>query len=252
MAYAGKSAAARATAAAKVLADSVVADSVEAAKAAEAKAASVKAAKAAAKLGAGVGRGVGSARAVVSAPTVISVLAPGVPDLDTLVAIGNVHGPYGLKGWVWIMSKTEPIANIFGYGPWFIEHAGVIKPAKLIESRAQGKGLVAQLDCSPTRDTAEALHGAVIWVPKSVLPALEEDEYYWSELIDMQVITEQSQLLGAVYAMMETGANDVIVVRACEGSIDGEERLLPWLPGRVVRFVDRVQKRITVDWDPDF
>ncbi len=68
----------------------------------------------------------------------------------------------------------------------------------------------------------------------------------------MLVVTEQDDVLGRVHAMMETGANDVIIVRACEGSMDDQERLLPWLPGRVVRFVDRNQRRIRVDWDPTF
>lgn len=175
-----------------------------------------------------------------------------LPDRDSLVEIGHVHTPYGIKGWVWIMSKTEPIANIFQYGPWYVEQGGVMKQTELAVSRPQGKGLVAQFAGANDREAAERLHGATIWVPKAALPPLEDDEYYWTELIDMQVITEQSVLLGTVHAMMETGANDVIVVRACEGSIDDQERLLPWLPGSVIRFVDRMQKRITVDWDPSF
>lgn len=175
-----------------------------------------------------------------------------VPDRESLIQIGHVHTAYGIKGWVWVMSRTEPIANIFEYGPWYLDRAGTLSAVELAGKRAQGKGLVAQFAGCEDRNAADLLVGAGIWVPKSSLPSLDEDEYYWSELIDMQVITEQGVLLGQVHAMMETGANDVIVVRACEGSIDAEERLLPWLPGRVIRFVDRNQRRITVDWDPDF
>lgn len=175
-----------------------------------------------------------------------------IPDRESLVQVGHVHTPYGIKGWVWVMSRTEPIANIFDYGPWFVERGGVWQAVELNAGRAQGKGLVAHFAGCDDRNGAEALHGSTIWVPKTSLPTLDEDDYFWSELIDMQVITEQNVLLGRVQAMMETGANDVIVVRACEGSVDAEERLLPWLPGRVIRFVDRVQKRITVDWDPSY
>lgn len=175
-----------------------------------------------------------------------------VPDRESLVQVGHVHTPYGIKGMVWVMSRTEPIANIFDYTPWFLERNGVFAPVTLKAGRAQGKGLVAQFDGCDDRNAAELMNGSTIWVPQSSLPVLDEDDYFWSELIDMQVITEQNVLLGRVHALMETGANDVIVVRACDGSVDGEERLLPWLPGRVIRFVDRERKRITVDWDPSY
>jgi len=179
-------------------------------------------------------------------------VTPAVPDRADLIQVGHVHTAYGIKGWVWVMSRTEPIANIFSYAPWYLERAGVLSEVRLAGQRPQGKGLVAQFAGCDDRNAADSWLGATIWVPRSALPTLEEDEYYWSELIDMQVITEQGLLLGQVHAMMETGANDVIVVRACEGSVDREERLLPWLPGRVVRFVDRVNRRITVDWQPDY
>lgn len=178
--------------------------------------------------------------------------AVAIPDRESLVQIGHVHTPYGIKGWVWVMSRTEPIANIFEYGPWFLERGGLFEAVELKARREQGKGLVAQFANCDDRNAAERLNGSAIWVPKSSLPALDDDDYFWSELIDMQVITEQNVLLGRIHALMETGANDVIVVRACDGSVDGEERLLPWLPGRVIRFVDRERKRVTVDWDPSY
>ncbi|REH37654.1 16S rRNA processing protein RimM [Paraperlucidibaca baekdonensis] len=175
-----------------------------------------------------------------------------VPDRESLIQVGHVHTAYGIKGWVWVMSRTDPIANIFSYGPWYLDRGGVLTEVDVLSSRPQAKGLVAHLAHCPDRNAADALFGAGIWVPKAALPTLEDDEYYWSELIDMTVVTEQDVLLGRIHAMMETGANDVIVVRACEGSLDDQERLLPWLPGRVVRFVDRNQRRVRVDWDPTF
>lgn len=175
-----------------------------------------------------------------------------MPDRDSLIEVGHIHTPYGIKGWVWVVSHTQPMTNVFNYGPWYLHQNDQFTAVKVQAHRPQGKGIVALLDVCPDRTAAEALRGTKIWVPKSSLPSLEPDEYYWSELIDMQVITERQELLGTIHAMMETGANDVIVVRPCEGSIDSQERLLPWLPGRVVRFVDRVQRRITVDWDPSY
>ena len=68
----------------------------------------------------------------------------------------------------------------------------------------------------------------------------------------MWVWTMDGQLLGRVDSMMETGANDVLVVKPATGSIDKTERLIPWLPEQVVKSVDIANQRITVDWDIDF
>lgn len=175
-----------------------------------------------------------------------------VPDRSELVQVGHVHGAHGIQGWVQVMSRTEPMTNIFGYGPWFLDLPQGLTPVQLQGQRPQGKGLVAKLSLCTDRNAAERLAGAPILVPRSALPALAEDEYFWADLMGMQVVTEQGVLLGELQAMMETGANDVIVVRPCAGSIDAQERLLPWLMRRVVRFVDRERRVITVDWDPSY
>jgi len=149
------------------------------------------------------------------------------------------------------MSRTEPIANIFSYGPWYLDRAGTLAKVVLVDHRAQGKGLVAQFAGCEDRNSADLMIGATIWVPKSALQTLAADEYFWSDLIGMRVVTEQGVLLGCVDDMMETGANDVIVLKACDGSVDDQERLLPWVD-QVVLKVDREAKCITVDWDPEF
>jgi len=174
-----------------------------------------------------------------------------LPSRADLIQVGHVHTAYGIKGWVWIMSRTEPIANIFAYGPWYLDRAGTLSQATLADHRAQGKGLVAQFAGCEDRNAADLLIGATIWVPKSVLQAQADDEYLWSDLIGLRVITQQGVLLGKVDDMMETGANDVIVVAACDGSVDAQERLLPWIDP-VVLDVDLDARCITVDWDPEY
>ena len=174
-----------------------------------------------------------------------------LPSRDDLIQVGHVHTAYGIKGWVWVMSRTEPIANIFSYGPWYLDRAGTLAKVVLVDHRAQGKGLVAQFAGCEDRNSADLMIGATIWVPKSALQTLAADEYFWSDLIGMRVVTEQGVLLGCVDDMMETGANDVIVLKACDGSVDDQERLLPWV-NQVVLKVDREAKCITVDWDPEF
>lgn len=169
-----------------------------------------------------------------------------------LLAMGHISTAYGLKGWVWVHARTDPISNIFGYQPWYLKTREGFRPVKVLEWRPQGKGLVAQLDLAPDRTAAEALKNLEIWVPKSALPELEEGDYYWSDLVDLEVRTEAGLVLGVVDGLMETGSNDVVVVKAAKGSIDGRERVIPWLPGTVVKKVDLVGRLITVDWDPEF
>jgi 16S rRNA processing protein RimM len=174
-----------------------------------------------------------------------------LPSRDDLIQVGHVHTAYGIKGWVWVMSRTEPIANIFSYGPWYLDRAGTLAKVVLVDHRAQGKGLVAQFAGCEDRNSADLMIGATIWVPKSALKTQSDNEYFWSDLMGMRVVNEQGVLLGCVDDMMETGANDVIVLKACDGSVDDQERLLPWV-NQVVLKVDREAKCITVDWDPEF
>jgi len=174
-----------------------------------------------------------------------------LPSRDDLIQVGHVHTAYGIKGWVWVMSRTDPITNVFSYGPWYLDRSGTLAPVELAGHRVQGKGLIAQFAGCEDRNAADLLVGATIWVPKSALQTQADDEYFWSDLIGMRVVTEQGVLLGCVDDMMETGANDVIVVQGCEGSIDQQERLLPWVD-QVVIAIDREAKCITVDWDPTF
>ena len=147
------------------------------------------------------------------------------------LVIGRITGCYGIKGWVRIHSYTEPMEN-------FLEFSGF-------------KGLVAHIRGVDDRDLAESFQGLEVSVASNALPELEEGDYYWHQLQGLQVWchTDNGQvLLGAVDYLIETGANDVLVVKPCEGSIDQRERLIPWLPGTTVRQVDEESGRIEVDW----
>ena len=174
------------------------------------------------------------------------------PSAASLIATGHVSTAFGIKGWVWVHALTDPVSNIFGYQPWYLKTRDGFRPVKVLEWRTQGKGVVARLDLAPDRNAAEALKNAEIWVPKDALPELEEDDYYWSDLIGLEVRTEAGQILGVVDGLMETGSNDVVVVKAVTGSMDDRERVIPWLPGSVVKNVDLAGRVITVDWDPGF
>ena len=161
------------------------------------------------------------------------------------VVLGTIAGPHGTCGWVRIHSSTEPPENILRYTPWHVERNGRWSPVGVAEGRMQGRGVIARLDDCHDRDEALRYRGCEIAVEHSRLPELEDGGFYWADLVGLRVATTGGVDLGEVERMMETGANDVMVVR-------GElERLIPYLPGTVVQSVDVERGAIVVDWHPD-
>lgn len=171
---------------------------------------------------------------------------------DVLV-VGKVVGVYGIKGWVKVHSLTDPIKNIFDYQPWYLKTDKGWIAVEITAGRPQGKGLVAQFDGETDRNQAlERYVGCEIATPRGVLPKLEQDDYYWSDLIGLRVRTVSGADLGTVASMMETGANDVMIVRGDSNSLDRQERIVPWVLDRFVKEVDRTAGYLVVDWDPEF
>ena len=145
-----------------------------------------------------------------------------------------------------MFSFTDPRENILNYSPWLIKKGSETRSVNVLDGQLQGKTLVAQLDGIDDRDQAAALMGWSIFISHSQLPNAAAGEYYWSDLIGLKVETVQGIQLGVVENMLETGANDVIVVQ-------GErERAIPFLQGRTVIEIDLDAGRMVVDWDPEF
>ncbi|MGI6408699.1 MAG: ribosome maturation factor RimM [Gammaproteobacteria bacterium] len=170
---------------------------------------------------------------------------------DELIVMGKIGAVHGVRGEVKIHSFTDPTENLFDYPVWHLRRDGVTKQVKLASARSQGKGLVAKIEGLDDREIARTYTGFEICVPRSELPELEEGEYYWHQLVGLQVIDQQQQLLGKVSHLLETGANDVLVVQPCAGSLDGRERLLPYTDHCVLQ-VDLDRGVISVEWDADF
>ncbi|MBB3191196.1 ribosome maturation factor RimM [Halomonas cerina] len=173
---------------------------------------------------------------------------------DDHVVLGKLTSPYGVKGWLKVYSYTSPMEGILDYDEWVLRHQGGLVRYRLAQGRPHGKGLVARLEGVDGREPAEALVGAEILLPKAELPELDgDDEFYWYQLEGLKVVTLEGETLGRVDYLFETGANDVMVVKGrSEDAIDDRERLLPFLPGEVVRDVDLEAGVMTVDWDPEF
>ena len=181
------------------------------------------------------------------------------PAAGDLLVVGRITGCYGVKGWVKIHSYTEPRENFLTFGEWRLKRRGGLEPVEFDQGRSQGKGLVAHIVGVDDRTLAEAYSGLEVAVPGDSLPQLAEGDYYWSQLQGLEVwcrdagdpASEERVLLGTVDYLIETGANDVLVVRPSAGSIDQRERLIPYLVPDVVTAVDLAAARIEVDWFPE-
>lgn len=171
--------------------------------------------------------------------------------VNEMLVVGKITGCYGLKGWVKVHSYTEPPENFLGYGQWQLKRRGVYEAVSFDAGKRQGKGLVAHIAGVEDRTQAELYRGLEVSVLRSALPELPDGDYYWRDLQNLQVWCQDGDnrvLLGVVDYLIETGANDVLVVKASEGSIDKRERLIPYLPGDSVTRVDLESGVIEVDW----
>ena len=188
---------------------------------------------------------------------------------DALLIVAEVTGVYGIKGWVKLRSFTEVAQDLFGYDGYRICSAvdfrsdGSLGTAwrdlVIDQGKAHGRGLIARFAGVTDRDAAEQLRGSLIAVPKTALQPLTADEFYWHQLEGLQVYAGE-RCLGRVDHLIETGANDVLVVSPEPGTANSvergkassRERLIPWVYGDVVQHVDLEGGTIQVNWDPEF
>jgi 16S rRNA processing protein RimM len=162
------------------------------------------------------------------------------------INVGKISGVFGVKGWVKVFSFTDSKENILNYSPWLLKKDTEIKTIAVIDGKLQGKAVVAQLDGINDRDEAARLMGWDIYIKPDQLPKAAKDEYYWSDLIGLAVETNLGVQLGIIENLLETGANDVVIVK-------GErERVIPFLQGQTIISIDLATGKMVVDWDPDF
>jgi 16S rRNA processing protein RimM len=169
-----------------------------------------------------------------------------------VVQVGTVTAVFGLKGWVKVFSYTDPIESIVDYQPWLIKRGESEQLAEVAQARCQSKKIQVRMRGYHTRDQAEALVGMEIWVERQLFSALDEDEYYWFELKGLAVVNELNERLGTMDSVLETGANDVLVVVPDHTSIDQQERLIPYVQSEVVNKVDLKSGLIRVNWPRDY
>ncbi|VUD56695.1 Ribosome maturation factor RimM [Thalassocella blandensis] len=208
-----------------------------------------------------------------------------------LVAVGRAASVFGVKGWVKVQSFTEPHENILDYAPWWLKTRHGVKSFEVDEVKVRAQDILVHFKGLDDRDIARQFLPAEIAVDKSQFEDLGEGDFYWHQLVGLKVFSNfdgQQYALGVVTKLLETGANDVLVVdgkvesepavaqnrqqenlQEPQGSnqsteqhsesplpafkrVEARERLIPYVPDMYVTQIDLAQGEIWVNWDPEF
>ena len=160
--------------------------------------------------------------------------------------MGRVTVPYGVRGWVRIQPLTANPDGLCEFPRWWIGGGDDWREVRVVASKPHGGALVAQFDGVDDRDAAVRLRGSEVGVRRAELPAPAAGEFYWADLIGLVVVNTEQHEFGRVARILQTGANDVLVVAG-----DGGETLIPFIAGAIVQ-VDPPAGRIVVDWGEDY
>jgi len=179
---------------------------------------------------------------IATAQKVIETASPGDAGF---VILGRIAGLHGLQGGLKVYSYTRPAEGILEYTPWYLDVGGAWQAVVRTDAYARQKRLIAYLEGFGDRDRATGLVGADIAVRRVQFRPLQVGEHYWVDLIGLEAYTPSGQHLGSVVGMLDTGANDVLIVRG------KRDRLVPYVEGVYVLNVDLVNRRLALDWPRD-
>ena len=159
--------------------------------------------------------------------------------------MGRIIVPFGVKGWFKVHSFTETPDSLLGYPHWWIGNDSGWRQYGVDEAKVQSGTLVAKLQGCDDRDAAARFRGKDVAVPRGAFPAAAANEYYWADLVGLKVVNTEGLDVGTVSEIIETGANDVLVVKG------DRERLIPFIE-QVIREVDIAGRSIRVEWGADY
>jgi 16S rRNA processing protein RimM len=166
-------------------------------------------------------------------------------DAEDWIVMGRIAAPFGIKGWVKVQPYSEDPGALMDFESWRIGRDAQQTHYSVEAVQDHGKALVAKLAGVDDRDAAYALRGQEISVAKSALPPPEENAFYWSDLIGLKVVNREGIELGTVDSLMESGANDLLVVKGTR------KYLIPFVAAFVGE-VDLAGGTIEVDWGEDW
>ena len=171
---------------------------------------------------------------------------------DAIVVMGEIVGPYGVRGWLKVRSFAEAPDALLGFGTWWIKprRGAAWSEFARLEGRMHSSALVVALGGVCTREAALAMKGSEVGVPRNVLPAAVEGEIYWDDLTGLCVMNRAGVVLGKVRGLTQHGGHPLLRVERPPVS-PGPERLIPYVPAIIDR-VDVAGGRIDVDWGADY
>ncbi|WP_353139547.1 ribosome maturation factor RimM [Limnohabitans sp.] len=173
------------------------------------------------------------------------------------IEVGRIADAWGIKGWFKVLPHSASPEALFSSKRWFLQpsergaktFAGTVL-LKIIEAKEHSDSVVATAQEVLDRNTAELLKGARIFVSRASFPTPEADEYYWVDLIGLDVVNREGVVLGAVRELLHTGPQTVLVL-AYEEEGKAQERMIPFVSA-YIDTVDLAGRRITADWQPDY
>lgn len=153
------------------------------------------------------------------------------------ILVGTITGAHGIKGEVKLRSFTDKPEDITAYGPLYDEAGKRFE----LTVRARGKGtVIAAIKGVNDRNAAESLRGTKLYVPRTALPELGGDEFYYADLIGLRAELADGTRVGTVTGVANFGAGDVIEIAGGKKTLD-----LPFT-AEVVRAVDLGAGRIVI------
>jgi 16S rRNA processing protein RimM len=189
---------------------------------------------------------------------------------EDAVEVGRIVDAWGLKGWIKVQPFADDPQALFSSRRWFVlpsEKVGVARPPgvggapgapgafptllKITQVKDHGDVVVALAQEVPDRNAAEAMRGARVFIGRASFPTPDADEFYWVDLIGLEVVNREGVSLGAIAGLIDTGPHSVMRVLPAGESGEAAERLIPF----VSAYVDDVsleQRRVTVDWGLDY
>jgi 16S rRNA processing protein RimM len=183
--------------------------------------------------------------------------ASGVAIPSDLVVVGYVSGAYGLQGWIRIRPYSADADALLHAKTWWLGNPELplqLRDVDMMQAKNHSGDVVAQLVGVAGRDAAEALKGTVVQISRRHFPALSDSEFYWVDLIGLEVENLQGEHLGVVDSMMDNGAHPIL--RVAVPPVAGQDKaqpeiLIPFVEQFVIK-VDLTARKITTDWGLDY
>ena len=160
---------------------------------------------------------------------------------DEFILVASVGKPVGLKGWAKVNSFTRPPENLFNFKNFFLDVDGDKENINIDKFSKSGKNYILKVESLDSIEEIERLKNKEIFIKSEDLPKLKENEFYWKDLIGMEVRQIDGTVIGVVVEIIETGSDDVLVVEK-----NNKKELIPFNFGEIIKEVS--DNSITVDW----